>query len=490
MTPIKPISKQAVAIILIVLAAITLSVFSFTTSPLYKEPCAWDSAIFQIIGKAWSEGVLPYVGLWDLKGPIIFFINAIGYALTGSRTGVFLLQWVSLSATLIILCRLVCNSHRDLLCPTVIFSLFSFGANILGGNTVEEYLLPLLALSYAFIYRWLEQAERSPEHPPRWAVAYGLVLGFSLLTRLSNGLGICMAVAIIAVWIARHGRWRNLLHNVAAFAAGFAAVVLPFLLYFWAKDATADMWYGTIFYNLDYAGTVSPDIKSYVEVAKSMVYYADTWLLLATSILMLLLKSRRRMAVVMWMGVAMVNLLWLLRGYQFSHYAITSLPLVAISLMELTDLCHEKADGRTFHRAAAIIVVYAIVISGALIHAIRLTKNYHYDDRLTTFRSMINGLPQGYKQSFAAYNCPANWYLYEDIRPKVRFFAFQDFEAEQSLTYRRYLQEDFRRLPEWVLVNEKAREIDGILRQNYHVWKTDKAAGLTLYRANNPSIEE
>ena len=57
-------------------------VFSPSTSPLYSD-WGYDSAMFQTIGKYWAQGHLPYVELFDHKGPIIFFINALGYALGG-----------------------------------------------------------------------------------------------------------------------------------------------------------------------------------------------------------------------------------------------------------------------------------------------------------------------------------------------------------------------------------------------------------------------
>lgn len=45
---------------------------STSTSPLYNIPYAGDTAMFQTIGKYWAEGSLPYVDLWDSKGPLIF----------------------------------------------------------------------------------------------------------------------------------------------------------------------------------------------------------------------------------------------------------------------------------------------------------------------------------------------------------------------------------------------------------------------------------
>ena len=47
--------------------------------------------MFQTIGKYWAQGDLPYVELFDHKGPMIFLINAAGYYLAG-KIGVFFLQ--------------------------------------------------------------------------------------------------------------------------------------------------------------------------------------------------------------------------------------------------------------------------------------------------------------------------------------------------------------------------------------------------------------
>ena len=62
------------------------------TSFLYENWFPLDSAIFQIIGKGWVEEKIPYVDLWDQKGPLIYFINAFGYWLTGNQTGIFFIE--------------------------------------------------------------------------------------------------------------------------------------------------------------------------------------------------------------------------------------------------------------------------------------------------------------------------------------------------------------------------------------------------------------
>ena len=88
--------------ILLLVSFIFVTLFSYSTSPLYGNICNHpDSAIFQIIGKYWVDGALPYSDLWDLKGPYIFFVDAIGYFLLDSYVGIYIIQIVNIWITLI-----------------------------------------------------------------------------------------------------------------------------------------------------------------------------------------------------------------------------------------------------------------------------------------------------------------------------------------------------------------------------------------------------
>ena len=88
--------------LILCVAAATLFVllFSYSTSPLYSnyltyggEASAGDSLQFQTIGKAWLDGAIPYRDALDHKGPLLFFINMLGFLLGGgTRYGIVILQ--------------------------------------------------------------------------------------------------------------------------------------------------------------------------------------------------------------------------------------------------------------------------------------------------------------------------------------------------------------------------------------------------------------
>ena len=63
------------------------AVFMLFASP-YTTPLnayyGYDSAVFMSFGKGITHGLRLYLDLYDNKGPMIFYFNALGYLLGGS----------------------------------------------------------------------------------------------------------------------------------------------------------------------------------------------------------------------------------------------------------------------------------------------------------------------------------------------------------------------------------------------------------------------
>ena len=473
-----------------------LAIFSYTTSPFYFEPSSGDSAVYQIVGKYWNKDYIPYVDLWDQKGPIIHFVNCIGYLLTNSATGIFIIQWICLSITLILMYRLLRSGFcRISSCFLLLLPAISFAANTWGGNCVEEYVLPLMALSYLFIYKWLNDVEmnNSTTHPWQFALVYGLTFSFCLLTRLTNALGLSSAIAVIAIFLMVKKEWKCFGINVLSFLVGIALLLVPFMLYFWSKGALYDMWYGTILYNLDYAAASGNDATTINGVLQLFVHFLDTWGLLLVVVLALIFNHKRRLAGLIWTLVAIFSLAWFVRGNAFSHYGVVSLPLIAITLLEAKNIIgsfSENTIRRTSKRLAiAGLSVYFIITLASCWHTFRASKSsYIPNHELAETRAFMKDVPQSFRDSFVGYNSEIDYYLYDNIRPACRFFALQDYQANQSPSYQKFLTENFQKnKAQWILVHGKAKFIEPLLIKNYHIYKQDKGKGLTLYRKNQYS---
>ena len=88
--------KHYCFIYLIFISTLFLLFYSYTTSPLYLNE-GMDSTIYKTIGLGILEGKIPYRDLFDHKGPMVFYINALGQLIMSGRMGIFLLQIISLS---------------------------------------------------------------------------------------------------------------------------------------------------------------------------------------------------------------------------------------------------------------------------------------------------------------------------------------------------------------------------------------------------------
>lgn len=229
--------------------------FSFSTSPLFPYYYGGDTAQFLTIGKAWWLGKIPYIEMFDHKGPFIFWIDMLGYAITnGQKYGVAFLQIFFLFFTILAFYQIsqLLYKNKSYGLAVVFIALIAMKRNYCDGNTVEEYCLPFISWSiYGILCYW--KNENYLEHDPKWTFLYGLTFGISFLTRITNFLPVCMGLGLIFVHLLYKKQYRNIGKNILTGVFGAAVLILPFLLYFLQKNALYECIYGTLLYNFEYA---------------------------------------------------------------------------------------------------------------------------------------------------------------------------------------------------------------------------------------------
>ena len=82
----------------LIFAILFISIFSRATSVLWSRGSSFDSATFQVIGRGMLKGLVPYKDLFDHKGPILFYIQALG-CLINKDFGIYFLQIVNVFVT-------------------------------------------------------------------------------------------------------------------------------------------------------------------------------------------------------------------------------------------------------------------------------------------------------------------------------------------------------------------------------------------------------
>ena len=466
--------------ILLIVAILFVTIFSYTTSPLY---CNYgntpDSPIFQIIGKYWAKGVIPYKDLWDLKGPYIFFVNAIGYKIVGTKIGVYSIQIISLFFTLLIIYKsfTLHFAFKNAFFFTLL-SLAGLSYIYEGGNLTEEFILFPLSLSFYYIIKWINEYENKLNiyHPPLHSLIYGIVLGLSLMSRLTNALSLCAAVAVITFVLVIHKEYKNLIINVFAFVVGFAITTFPFILYFYYQDALNDMWNATFLFALKYAGNAQLNLSE-IGIHYFLLSYLNSLFLIFIALFLFFNKKIITIRISLYFLSAVIPFLWFCHGNGFGHYGMIVYPLFVWIIVEIYSKKHKF-----------IFILFSIVIIIGAFSKLRfMYVIYHFDNKeVAEYRHFLKNVSNINYNSFAAYNCDPNIYLAENICPDIPIFSLQEMGKSRIPEWTIFIQmKILKKQPEWLLVSRNIDNnliIQPILDDNYKIVRIDSYNKLELYK--------
>ncbi len=197
-----------------------------------------DSAWFFTCGKAWMEGMTPYVDFADSKGPLLWLIYGIGYLLSPtSYLGVFWLSVLAYTVTLAIQWRTARPfvGRREAAAVLVILTFLMFLPMYHYEVRAEDFCMPWIC---AAIYC----TTRSLQHPSgaelkKYAFWLGVSMSWGLLVKWNLFVmmgGMAIVVAIVAV---RRHRFSAVVCGVE----GIILPLLPFAAYLAAKGCFIDM---------------------------------------------------------------------------------------------------------------------------------------------------------------------------------------------------------------------------------------------------------
>lgn len=437
--------------------------FSFSTSWLYPYYFGGDSAQFLTMGKAWYLGKLPYVDMFDHKGPFIFWINMIGYLIAGGeKYGVAVLQMLFLFFTIFAFYQIsqLVYKNRGYGVAVVLITLLAMKRNYGDGNTVEEYCLPFICWSFYGILNFWKSRD-SEKHSPKWAFLYGLTLGICFLTRVTNFIPLCAGLLLVVIQLLSKKQYQNLLQNIGAGLAGFLIFVLPFLDYFWYKGALYECIYGTLLYNFEYAEARKSWLLS-ASTTDKLRYLLDYFIALSIfiSAFISVLKREYRLAV-LWLLTGILEQCMFMNGDAYPQY-----PLVCIIQIPV------------------LLAVLSINVSLAMrvgpmwrAYSIRRTRIWEL---------LVDEIPEDGLDRFVVYgnNEFKEVYLLKDLMPCYKYFVIQDWQGSMSPETRAAIHKTFAtKKAKWILTDGEGEIIRDILEESYT--DVDGIDQFHLYRLND-----
>lgn len=234
-------------------------------SPIFKDSYGYDSSWYSMMGRAMTQGMVPYRDYFDLKGPVFFFIEAIGQFFRHGRVGIFIIECIASSVSCIFIwktCRLYIRPWQT----AIVFLLTGFVAvaPFWGGNTCEEFMLPF---NYACIYltlKYLKEEKYEEFFLP--SLIFGISFSVMVLSKVPTCAPMAAAALTVIIVLIMKKEAKHIPAIIGYFFLGFAIIFIPVCVYFLFNGAFRDFIYAAFIFaykrGTDYYETFSWEWES------------------------------------------------------------------------------------------------------------------------------------------------------------------------------------------------------------------------------------
>lgn len=485
------IAEKIFLALLLPLALIFLYYFSVSSTPRVSEMAYYwgeDASNYTLLGKTCAQGAIPYVDIWEQKGPVIYLIYTVGYLLS-PVWGVFAIQivalWISLAFAYYI-GKAIADEPIGVLASLITFAFYVLVMD--EGALIEIFNLPFLMASTYFAVKHMQNYQANPSLPLKYAFFYGLTCGVSLGLRVTNCVAVCCFFAYAIFLLLRKKMFSYMIKTILSFLLGVLCVVLPFVIYFSFHNALYDLLYGTILFSLEYTKTAINSVRTIEEWRRIAIYFLP-----AFACLVLSLEQEKHMRICVSLSAVVASVM-LSKLFPFPHYYIILLPFATIATSWLFQNHYTFAMGIDRYKASYICVV--TLLSCILIPKISETAQGYYNwVNALHFTKEESAYVTAIKKQCAiinaegagptiGYNVRPDWYLIADTSPCFKYFTAQDWLNEMSS---RYLIENvnfYKSLyAKWIVVQDDVLQADiaSVLENNYILFDSEYIEDRNVY---------
>ncbi|MCR5429842.1 MAG: hypothetical protein K6E58_01235 [Eubacterium sp.] len=406
-------------------SVIFLGLFSWNTSPIIQFG-GYDSSIFKSIGLFTAKGLTPYNDFFDHKGPVIVFVEWLGYGLTKSDFTLFLLQSVFLTFALygvFKIAKLFLSTKKSALITIVTLPVCSFFMSGQSGNIVEEWILPFLVWCSYFAVKFFAYKEK--EFNYKYSILYGVTFAIAAFSRLTNAVPIIIIGLVVLVFLIKQKEWKNILKNALAFVVGTLIITIPIINWFVVNGALKEMLYSTFVFNYKYVKVRSlvPDIMRILR--HTARYLLPIIFAIVLQIAMIVKKKD------MWLNVALliqsvVAIIMQVTSALFPHYLYIWVPTIMITLILAVK---DYGIMKLFVRGYVTLLV--IVFIGTNFIAFKRYHDYlgnNYKNYVKMCKDVGRNIPDKSKKIVSIGSNPY-FYLVTDTVPCYKYFHTQDLHS-------------------------------------------------------------
>lgn len=368
-------------LVLGIVAVISISTLS-AANPLLNPP-GRDAGFFLYVGKALKSGAKLYGDIWDSKGPMIFWINAIGVGRDFSRWGVFALELLFMGSAFFILYYALRKQYGSLAGMVAVLVGGLLLKPVIGpGNSTEEYALLFTAISIAGLILLVCYPKRG-----FWAlVLMGMMIALNFFLRANNIGTSAMVILTALIYAALNKEAPKLWQALLFVLGGVLLVAIPIIVYFGLNGTLSAMFEASILYNFAYS---THSGKAFSNSLGPALAYFKAWLVvfflvwlygIRQLILQIKNKNPEPVLILTVLALPVEALMSSVSGRGHNHYFICWIP--ALMLLAAFLVSHAKGIIKDDYLSAlqtkklpvALGIVLALLLAGSYASVFQAAK--------------------------------------------------------------------------------------------------------------------
>lgn len=427
----KPVLRNIIPLLISVIASAVFVLFFSSNGTLFQDNVGTDVGIWCIIGRGILHGYIPYLDLYDHKGPLLFYIFSVAMAISEGKTGLFLIEvlFTSISVfTIFKMAKLLLNTIWSW-ATVIVYITWSY-ATIDCGLSNEVLSQPFCLVPFYFALRYYASGGKSANLPPLLCVLVGAGGGAIAMIRMNNAallLG-CAIVVLLLRW--KEVSFSAMLTSFTQMLLGFAALTLPFVLYFWHCRASEYFLQGLIYHNIRYAACTSKDMFAFFKcIATVPIVIVLVFLLIREW-----KKGKTSHNVCQIVAISSVlSALALQMGPGYTHYFYLFGPTLALTFCYIVraSKSHSAYPDTNYRYLIPYMFIGMCIIAccvKATIHWFRtgdLGWNKLYDPQTLRVCQLVQKIPQKERGQVISWEIPPSQLARTQIIPCFRYFALQ-----------------------------------------------------------------
>lgn len=463
-----------------ILISITFLLICTKSSPLYRINDWYDAQCFFTVGKSMINGKIPYLDLFEQKGPLLFLLYGIASLISNnSFIGVFILEVISYSVFLYYVSKIIeiylDKKYSYILIPIIALLMLPTRCFTHGGSC-EEFCFPVLAI---LIYKYIKYLKNN-DISSKDTIIVGILSGILLwmkYTLLGFSIGFCITVLIKSLI---DKNYKNLISKVGYFTLGITITTIPWLIYFGLhKNGIKSLIDVYFLFNINsYANnyTLLQKLINCFNTIKGVIFRYYQYLILIIIPMVLSIKTKTffketKNNIYLLISTLLLLITIFIGGTNFRYYSLPIQPFMIFGLIFIATIIKDKRINNiilnnTKYIVPIIIIVCLFISYYRSPNTKYISKNksyyaqYTFLDSIKPNSSILNYgfLDGGFYFTTKTY---PNQYYFQ--RNNIIYELFPNNTDEQK----RYIKE---KQTDYVIINNELAEDElKIIKENYNL---------------------